>query len=539
MLRFFLRFSLIFLFFSFLSCEGDKPVRFPVYGTGAVLLGSGRAAQEGTLDFSAAKKLEYRFEGYFAVPPDSSLVIEYNFDAAPSAAVNETVSVVLDMGQVSWRLPTDINSVRYAIPVHDSFNGQFSVALETIGKIEKKDAPVLKITAVRFTERWFGFNMNEDSSVSMTPFIAKRENGSYEIDVPPAFSVKDRYAEIEAAFSAGAPAALEFAGKKIETFQGHDRIYVPCGMYKAEGRAALNAENVMSFKINFSGVNAFPEPVKADPALILEWPKENWRNKSYEIFRWERFPSLLIFDFADYAVQDRMLKRLAFFVEKAGFRGRLAHDSEIEALHGWNAHDYRAEDLALFFDTAKKTNFALLDEEKELEKILLNEKIILENRSGITAGKGAFISISRESAPYLRYRFMAHEGYHGLFFIDEDFRDFSRERLQKLPSSARRFIVSFFEFQQYDTKDEYLLVNEFMAHVLQQSISQAGDYFGNQLPSRLETSWRNSTLPPKDETSGSWPYLAAVFTDEARAFSAYVNQRWGFTAGRVWTLRVR
>jgi len=538
MSRIFFRLSVIILFFIFSSCTETKPVRFPVYGTSAALFGAGRTAQEGTLDFFSAKKLEYRFDDSFAALPDSSLVIEYNFDKMPSAALNETVSVVLDMGPVSWRLPADISVIRYSIPVQDSFNGQFSIALETTGKIEKKDAPVLKITAVRFTGRWFGFNANTKSDVSLTPFIVKLENGSYEIDVPPAFAVKNKYAGIEAVFSAGSPAALEFAEKKTETFRESGKIYIPCGMYKAEGRAILDADNVTSFILNFSEVSAFPEPIKADPALVLEWPKENWRNRSYEIFRWDRFPSLLIFDFADYAVQDRMLKRLAFFVEKAGFRGRLALDSEIETLHGWNAHDYRAEDLASFFEKARRENFPLLKEELELEKILLNEKIIREEQGNIVSGSGAIISLSRESPDYLRYRFMAHEGYHGLFFIDEEFRNFSKKRLQQLPSAARRFIVSFFEFQQYDTKDEYLLVNEFMAHVLQQSVSQAGGYFGSQLPERLESTWRKSALPPKDEASGLWPYLAAVFTDETQAFSDYVNQRWGLAAGRVWTLRV-
>jgi hypothetical protein len=234
-----------------------------------------------------------------------------------------------------------------------------------------------------------------------------------------------------------------------------------------------------------------------------------------------------------------MLKRLAFFVEKTGFRGRLAHDYEIEDLHGWNAHDYRAQDLANFFDAAKKNNFPLLAEERELEKILLNERIIVERQGSITPGIGAIISISRESPSYLRYRFMAHEGYHGIFFIDEDFRDFNRRRWDQLPAAARRFIVSYFEFQQYDVRDEYLLLNEFMAHVLQQSVSQAAEYFGKQIPERLENTWRSSALPQKDESSGTWPVLADAFTVEAQAFSAYVNQRWGLSAGRVWALRVR
>ena len=53
-------------------------------------------------------------------------------------------------------------------------------------------------------------------------------------------------------------------------------------------------------------------------------------------------------------MQDDLLKRMAFFTEKEGFRGRLAADEEIKDLHGFNAHDYRAETLAAFFDLAEK-----------------------------------------------------------------------------------------------------------------------------------------------------------------------------------------
>ena len=77
-----------------------------------------------------------------------------------------------------------------------------------------------------------------------------------------------------------------------------------------------------------------------------------------------------------------------------------------------------------------------------------------------------------------------------------------------------------------------------MAHLLQQPPSQAGRYFGQTLPSRLESSWRRSVLGEKDEASSSWPALAAVFSAEAEAFSAYVNRRWGLAAGRVYLLRL-
>ncbi len=333
---------------------------------------------------------------------------------------------------------------------------------------------------------------------------------------------------------------LEISDRKIETFPGVKNISISPFPHLVQGRAVLTGDEIKSFVLTCNPpFPVFPEPIKADPALVIDWERDNWRNVNYEIFRWDTFPSLLIFDYADYAVQDRMLKRLAFYVEKAGFRGRLAPDSEIAELHGWNAHDYRAIDLAGFFDTARKTNFLLSDEERELENILLNEGIIREEQGSVLAGEGGIISITRESPDYLRYRFMVHEGFHGLFFIDEDFRNFSRSRWEHLPPPAKKFITSYFGFQQYDTKDEYLLVNEFMAHIMQQSVRQAAEYFGKILPSRLENTWRVSSLPQKDEVSGTWTVLAETFTEEAQAFSGYVDRRWSLTAGRVWGLMIR
>jgi hypothetical protein len=533
-----LKVPLVFLFFIiFNSCFGSKPVDFQVTGTTEVLFGNSHAAKEGSLDFSSPKKLEFKFDDSFMNTPGLSFVIDYNFDKTPTPALREISSLVLDMGQISWELPMDSGRVRYSIPVQDSFDGQFNIVFNTTEKMKKEDAPVFQITTLGFSDRWFGFFTDADGIVNSTPFINRTGNGSYEIDVPPVFKANGSYAQIDAVFSG--QGALEFANNRIETFPGNSKISVPSAMYKTEGKAALFAQELESFILTFSQPPIFPEPINADPALVIEYPRENWRNRNYEIFRWGNFPSLLIFDFADYAVQDRMLKRLAFFIEKAGFRGRLAYDYEINDLHGWNAHDYKAEDLAKFFDAARKANFPLLAEERELEKILLSEKIIAEEKGSIVQGIGAIISISRESPSYLRYRFMAHEGYHGIYFIDENFRNFNLRRWNQLPSAAKRFIVSYFEFQQYDVRDEYLLLNEFMAHVLQQSSSQAAEYFGKQIPERLEDSWRAPVLPQKDESSGTWPALAEAFTAEAQAFSAYVNQRWGLSAGRVWALRVR
>jgi hypothetical protein len=81
------------------------------------------------------------------------------------------------------------------------------------------------------------------------------------------------------------------------------------------------------------------------------------------------------------------------------------------------------------------------------------------------------------------------------------------------------------------------MINEFMAHILQQPAFRAGVYFGETLPRRLETSPRRAgVLGGKDQRTNTWPHLAAAFTREAEAFSAYVNRRWGLAAGRVRTV---
>jgi hypothetical protein len=282
----------------------------------------------------------------------------------------------------------------------------------------------------------------------------------------------------------------------------------------------------------------FPlEPVPADPGLVLTYQEGDWRDKRYEVFRWEGFPSVLIFDTANYAVQDKLFRRLAFFVEKEGYRGQLLTDQELAGQHGWNAHDYRAEDLARFFAAVAESNFQISAEEKELKDILVANGILKEDAAKIRAGEGALISISRESSEYLRRQFMAHEGFQGIFFIDEDFYAFSKKRYEQLSATAKNFIRSFFDYQHYDIKDEYLVINEFQAHVLQQAVSQAGWYFGGNLAARIEASpWRRAILPKKDEASATWPEIAAAFKTEAQVFSDYVEKRWGLEAGRTWRL---
>jgi hypothetical protein len=279
--------------------------------------------------------------------------------------------------------------------------------------------------------------------------------------------------------------------------------------------------------------------IPTDPGLILSYQQTLWRDKRFEVFSWDRFPSILIFDTASYEIQDKLFRRLAFFVEKAGYRGHLATLKEIAPYHGWNAHDYRAEDLAAFFELARSTHFELLAEENDLLRVLLVNGLVKIQDRGLNSdrsvgGSGALISISRESEGYLRSLFVVHELFHGLFFIDGDFQTFAKQRWDNLDPFARRFITAYFDSRMYDVGDSFLMRNELMAYCLQQPVSMAAAYFGKTIAGRLAADpRRRSVLSSPSDASGLWEEPARLFTEEAAAFSSYVEKRWGLSAGRI------
>jgi hypothetical protein len=278
-------------------------------------------------------------------------------------------------------------------------------------------------------------------------------------------------------------------------------------------------------------LSAKSAPIQADPSLVIEWPRDAWRRSEFEVFSWDSFPSVLIFDTADYAVQDLLFKRLAFYVEKEGYRGKLLGDAELAGLHAYNAHDYRAESLASFFDAAAKADFALGDLEIELRDILVAEGVIVARGKGFAAGAGAIISISRESVPYLRYLFMAHEGYHGIYFVDPDFRAEVTRVFRSMDPRAIGFLETYFTVVDslgYDTDDPYLMENEFMAYLMQQPLDRVGAYFTGVISERyLRFGGEKELERYIAETD------ASEFVRAASALNDYAFSRWGLAGGRV------
>jgi hypothetical protein len=265
---------------------------------------------------------------------------------------------------------------------------------------------------------------------------------------------------------------------------GRERVEVPAGgvgfvpreIRVADEGIPSGATATSKSVVRSAGISyvADDQPIPADPGMILEYDRSSWRSKDFEVFAWTGFPRVLIFDTADYDVQNDMFTRLAFFAEKPGYAGTILDRGDIEKNHGWNAHDYRAEDLGLFFTKARATGIALTPGESALLNILLENGIVTGGDTGYLPGEGAVLSISRSSSESLRRQLLTHECFHGVFFSLPGFRDSCEKIWSSLSGLEREVWLLFLGSSDYDADNQYLMVNEFQAYLFQQTRDKVG-----------------------------------------------------------------
>lgn len=253
----------------------------------------------------------------------------------------------------------------------------------------------------------------------------------------------------------------------------------------------------------------------------------------YALHRWDILPDTLLFDFRDYATQDLYLKRLAFFAEKPGFRGRLAGDAEIASLHGWNAHDYSPETLRAFYSQAQQQGFQLNQQELSLRAVLLERGVLVKTGDGtIAAGRGAIVSVSRESSPTLRRVFIDHESSHALFFQDAAYRSLAQELWASLDAASVRFWTAHFGWRRYDTSDRYLMYNEMQAYLVQQPVSSVKTYY-ESVVAQLVAAKLDQTRPGTTaRLEADAPVAIAVAEQNATRLDSYLRSHWGISSGR-------
>ncbi len=272
------------------------------------------------------------------------------------------------------------------------------------------------------------------------------------------------------------------------------------------------------------------DPIRTDPGLILNYKTSQWRTADYEIYEWDRFPQILFFDTRNYEIQDRLFRRLAFFVEKQGYKGKLLTNEELGDMHGYNAHDYSAESMARFFNKAAELNFALNEEELLLKRILIHNGLFEDDGIYVKANEGGLVSISRETPGWSRTNLLAHEGWHTIFFRDAEFRNYVSAVYYTFDPTSRDFLIDYFKSQPslgYDINDEYLMHNEFMAYIMQQRLSEVAKYFVH--------------LANRGTVMNFTPQLAAYirkteglgFEDAATALNDFVFDKYGIVCGNI------
>ncbi len=268
-----------------------------------------------------------------------------------------------------------------------------------------------------------------------------------------------------------------------------------------------------------------------DLGLVCDWPMENWRQGEYELYEWAEFPGIIFFDFANSKIQDQFFTRLAYFVEKEGYKGTFVDDEFILNNHGYNAHDYGAASLAKFFTQAERQKIKLNDYERLLKKVLLANSIIVQRDDGTFAeGSGAVVSMSRSSTPELRKKFLAHECWHGIYFTNAPFRNLIAGLHKKFNPKAREFLEVYWANNpnlHYDRSDDFLMKNEFMAYMLQQDPTEARKYF---------MAWAKDSFMPRIAPKLSDYVIqnsAEDFVSMSSLLDSWTFENWGLGAGRV------
>lgn len=198
---------------------------------------------------------------------------------------------------------------------------------------------------------------------------------------------------------------------------------------------------------------------------------------NFLIYRWNHFPDMLLVDTRNHATLGKLFNRLAFFIEKVGYAGTVYTDAALAGKFAWNGHNYNAEDLAHFFNSAQQNEVPLNEYELEFRNILLAHGVIrAANGGSYSAGAGGVVAVSQQQGGYVRRLILQHELLHAVFYSSVEYRAAVRgvwSRLSPREQQGWRMLLSYLT---YDPDNEYVMVNEFQAYLLAkpppQSVSQ-------------------------------------------------------------------
>jgi hypothetical protein len=266
----------------------------------------------------------------------------------------------------------------------------------------------------------------------------------------------------------------------------------PCGL-SAQAASAAPAEPLVPTAPVSAADAPVPEGIAAKLSQVLAGKARNFRQADFEVYRWVSDPQVVVLDFTSLEIQDLYVKRLVFFLEKAGSRRQLVSDTFMKGKDGWKANDFSPESLARFYNAARQAAFPLNTREEYFLRCLLAWGLLSQDGKGFLPGRGAIVSIAQDSLPATRKLLLQHEMTHGIYFTTPTFRDYVAQEWKALPAEPKSFLLRFFQFKRYDTSDAALMINEFQAYLLQQPLGALQDYVTRQMVVTFKTVYRDDT----------------------------------------------
>ncbi len=186
-------------------------------------------------------------------------------------------------------------------------------------------------------------------------------------------------------------------------------------------------------------------------------------------------PAIVVLDFPTLAEQGRMLNRVAAWAEKAGVpHDRLLTDPELAAAIQasgatpdtyYYGHDYRAADLARFFQLADAGGTALDPDEQQLRRILAQA-------GADPLGIGALITLPRADTANgvdatARAVILHHELSHGEYFTNAAYARYVHTIWDGVLTEAERArFRAYLADDGYDPAIEDLMINEMQAYLM-------------------------------------------------------------------------
>jgi hypothetical protein len=192
-----------------------------------------------------------------------------------------------------------------------------------------------------------------------------------------------------------------------------------------------------------------------------------------EVSRFAADPAIIVIDFPDLTTQGLMLDRVAALIEKAHLpRDRVLDDVALrEAIYDcgdtiesyYYGHDYKAADLAKFFQLAAQDNVTLNAQELWLRRLLVQLDWLKPGANG------ALITLPGTTPPItqeMRAVILRHELSHGAFYTTPAYAAYAAMFWNSLTQVDRDAFTNFLGREGYDTRNTSLMLNETQAYLI-------------------------------------------------------------------------